>query len=131
MAKKIIKENALVVQDRQLASLTDIQARIYPVRGVQVMLDRDLAVFYKVETAQLNRQVKRNIGRFPEDFMFQLTKEEWEVLKCQIGISNADLRKEVTRDWYLSPGGYMYQSLVNLHVPVPRQPRHLSLTPFY
>ena len=88
MAKKIIKENALVVQDRQLASLTDIQARIYPVRGVQVMLDRDLAVFYKVETAQLNRQVKRNIGRFPEDFMFQLTKEEWEVLKCQIGISN-------------------------------------------
>jgi hypothetical protein len=58
------------------------------VRGVQVMLDRDLAVFYKVETGQLNRQVKRNIGRFPEDFMFQLTKEEWEALKCQIGISN-------------------------------------------
>ena len=136
MAKKIIKENALVVQDRQLASLTDIQARIYPVRGVQVMLDRDLAVFYKVETAQLNRQVKRNIGRFPEDFMFQLTKEEWEVLKCQIGISNirgGDRRAlpEVTRDRYLSPGGYMYQSLVNLHVPVPRQPRHLSLTPFF
>ena len=52
------------------------------------MLDRDLAVFYKVETGQLNRQVKRNIGRFPEDFMFQLTKEEWEALKCQIGISN-------------------------------------------
>ena len=77
-----------MVQDRQLASLTDIQARIYQVRGVQVMLDRDLAVFYKVETAQLNRQVKRNIGRFPEDFMFQLTKEEWEALKCQIGISN-------------------------------------------
>ena len=76
------------MQDRQLASLTDIQARIYQVRGVQVMLDRDLAVFYKVETAQLNRQVKRNIGRFPEDFMFQLTKEEWEALKCQIGISN-------------------------------------------
>ena len=88
MAKKIIKENALVVQDRQLTSLTDIQARIYQVRGVQVMLDRDLAVFYKVDTGQLNRQVKRNIGRFPEDFMFQLTKEEWKALKCQIGISN-------------------------------------------
>lgn len=69
-------------------SLAGIQARIFMVRGVQVMLDRDLAIFYKVETGQLNRQVKRNIGRFPEDFMFQLTKEEWESLKCQIGISN-------------------------------------------
>ena len=69
-------------------SLASIQARIFMVRGVQVMLDRDLAIFYKVETGQLNRQVKRNIGRFPEDFMFQLTKEEWESLKCQIGISN-------------------------------------------
>ncbi len=58
------------------------------IRGVQVLLDRDLAEFYKVETGQLNRQVKRNIGRFPEDFMFQLTKEEWESLKCQFGISN-------------------------------------------
>jgi hypothetical protein len=56
---------------------------------VQVMLDRDLAVFYMVETGQLNRQVKRHIKRFPEDFMFQLTKEEWGSLKCQIGISNA------------------------------------------
>ena len=91
MAKKVIKENALVVQDAQMASLTEIQARIYMVRGVQVMLDRDLAVFYKVDTGQLNRQVKRNIGRFPEDFMFQLTKEEWKALKCQIGISKGTL----------------------------------------
>ena len=68
-------------------SQANIQAKIYMVRGVQVMLDRDLAVFYQVETGQLNRQVKRNIRRFPEDFMFQLTKEEWESLKCQIGIS--------------------------------------------
>ena len=85
MAKNVIKENTLVVLNGQLASQTDIQARIYLVRGVQVMLDRDLAVFYNVETGQLNRQVKRNIGRFPEDFMFQLTKEEWEALKCQTG----------------------------------------------
>lgn len=68
-------------------SQANIQAKIYMVRGVQVMLDRDLAVFYQVETGQLNRQVKRNLRRFPEDFMFQLTKEEWESLKCQIGIS--------------------------------------------
>ena len=86
MAKKEIKESALVVQDAQLASLTEIQARIYMVRGVQVMLDRDLSVFYKVDTGQLNRQVKRNIGRFPEDFMFELTSEEVSALRCQNGI---------------------------------------------
>ena len=79
---------AVVLHDSQSVSLAEIQAKIFMIRGVQVMLDRDLAVFYKVETSQLNRQVKRNIGRFPEDFMFQLTKEEWEDLKCQLGISN-------------------------------------------
>lgn len=82
------KNNVLVVQEGDGASLVDIQARIYLIRGVQVMLDRDLAVFYMVETGQLNRQVKRHHKRFPEDFMFQLTKDEWESLKCQIGISN-------------------------------------------
>ena len=79
---------SVVFHDSQPVSLAEIQARIFMIRGVQVMLDRDLAVFYKVETAKLNRQVKRNICRFPEDFMFQLTKKEWESLKCQIGISN-------------------------------------------
>ena len=78
----------VVPHDNLPVSLAEIQARIFMIRGVQVMLDRDLAVFYKVETAKLNRQVKRNIGRFPEDFMFQLTKKEWESLKCQFGISN-------------------------------------------
>ena len=84
------KEKIMIVhgEHKDDVTLANIQARIFLVRGVQVMLDRDLAVFYKVETGQLNRQVKRNIGRFPEDFMFQLTKEEWEGLKCQIGISN-------------------------------------------
>jgi len=51
------------------------------------MLDSDLAKLYEVETKSLNRQVRRNISRFPEDFMFQLTREEYESLKCQIGIS--------------------------------------------
>ena len=82
------KVHALQKTSDVAVTQSSIQARIYLVRGVQVMLDRDLAVFYRVETGQLNRQVKRNIGRFPEDFMFQLTKEEWESLKCQIGISN-------------------------------------------
>ena len=66
-----------------------VENKIIVLRDTQVILDRDLAVLYKVETAQLNRQVKRNIQRFPEDFMFQLTKEEAESLKCQNGISNS------------------------------------------
>jgi len=58
-----------------------IQNRIYEIRGVRVMLDFDLAQLYEVETKVLNQAVKRNIQRFPEDFMFQLTKEEFETLK--------------------------------------------------
>jgi ORF6N domain len=53
------------------------------------MLDADLAALYQVETGALNRAVRRNADRFPEDFMFQLTSEETEALRCQIGISNA------------------------------------------
>ena len=66
----------------------NIQNCIQIIRGQQVIIDRDLAKLYNVETAQMNRQVKRNIERFPEDFMFQLTKEEAENLKCQNGTSS-------------------------------------------
>ena len=66
----------------QLIGILDIQRRIMPVRGVQVMLDRDLAALYGVETRALNQAVRRNIGRFPEDFMFQLSKED--CLRSQI-----------------------------------------------
>ena len=65
----------------------DIRRMIYVVRNQQVMLDSDLAMLYQVETKALNRAVKRNIKRFPEDFCFQLTTEEFEFLKCQIGTS--------------------------------------------
>lgn len=67
-----------------------IEQKIYEVRGVKVMLDRDLAQLYEVTTGNLNKAVKRNIKRFPSDFMFQLTHEEWENLKFQIGISNTE-----------------------------------------
>ena len=63
-----------------------IQNLIYEVRGVKVMLDKDLAELYHVTTGNLNKAVKRNIRRFPSDFMFQLTKEEWDSLRFQIGI---------------------------------------------
>lgn len=67
--------------------LATIQQKIYEIRGVKVMLDRDLAELYEVTTGNLNKAVKRNMKRFPTDFMFQLTNEEWENLKFQIGIS--------------------------------------------
>lgn len=69
--------------------LSQIERMIYVIRGQRVMLDSDLAELYQVETKQLNRQVRRNILRFPNDFMFQLTSEEYEVLKCQIGASKS------------------------------------------
>ncbi len=64
-----------------------IEQAIYLIRGEKVMLDRDLASLYGVETKVLNRAVKRNLLRFPSDFMFQLTADEAEVLRCQIGTS--------------------------------------------
>lgn len=66
------------------ADIEVIKHRIYEVRGMQVMLDRDLAELYGVETKVLNQAVKRNIERFPEDFMFKLNKSEWVFLRSQI-----------------------------------------------
>jgi hypothetical protein len=61
--------------------------KIYSIRNLKVMLDIDLAELYMVETKQLKRQVRRNMDRFPEDFMFELNKEEFENLRSQIGTS--------------------------------------------
>jgi len=63
-----------------------IVQRIFELRGQRVMLDADLAVLYGVETGALVRAVKRNLNRFPEDFIFQLSTAEWDSLRCQIGI---------------------------------------------
>lgn len=69
---------------------SEIQKKIYNIRGEQVMFDNDLANFYGVETKVLNQAVKRNIGRFPEEFMFRLSKEELENWKSQIVTSNRE-----------------------------------------
>ena len=69
--------------------MQSIQNRIYEIRGERVMLDKDLAALYEVETRVFNQAVKRNISRFPKDFMFQLTKTEWENLRLQ----NEELQK--------------------------------------
>lgn len=65
-----------------------IQSKIYEIRGQQVMIDKDLAGLYQVEVKRLNESVKRNLKRFPEDFMFQLTAEEWQNLKSQFATSS-------------------------------------------
>jgi phage regulator Rha-like protein len=67
--------------------IKSIQNRIYELRGERVMLDKDLAALYEIETKALNLAVKRNIKRFPKDFMFQLTKEEFDDLRFQIETS--------------------------------------------
>lgn len=69
--------------------LIQIQNLIYEIRGCKVMLDSDLSKLYGVETFNLNKAVKRNLSRFPKDFMFQLTKDEYNSLIFQSGISNS------------------------------------------
>jgi len=64
-----------------------IESKIFTIRGQQVMLDRDLAELYQVTTKRLNEQVKRNIQKFPSDFMFQLTEDEWKILRSQFATS--------------------------------------------
>ena len=73
--------------------LVQIQNLIYEIRGQRVMLDSDLARLYEVETKVLNQAVKRNITRFPDNFMFQLSKDEWQSLRSQIVTFSGDIRK--------------------------------------
>ena len=81
------------------------ERRILLVRGMKVMLSHDLAELYGVETKALNRAVKRNAERFPRDFLFQLTSQEWTNLKCQIGTSSL-----------CSTGSDHDNSLASLHI---------------
>jgi hypothetical protein len=74
--------------NKDIVSIELISSKIYFIRGIKVMLDRDLAELYEVETRTLNQAVRRNIKRFPDDFMFQLNKAEFENLKSQIVTSS-------------------------------------------
>ena len=82
------KTNEPVANSDQLPEVIDIKPMIRVIRGQQVMIDRDLAQLYGVETKRLNEQVKRNIERFPDDFMFQLNKDDVEILKSQNATSS-------------------------------------------
>ena len=86
------KESNIAMVDKNINILTyeveDIKKRIYTIRGKQVMLDSDVAMLYHYETKRINEAVKRNIERFPEDFCFKLTNQEYISLKSQIATSN-------------------------------------------
>ena len=97
-----------------MEQLEVIQSKIYDIRGQKVMLDRDLAEMYGVETRALNHAVKRNTDRFPVDFMFQLTDEETEIWKSQIVMSNS-IKMGVRRNPYVFTelGVAMLSSVLN------------------
>lgn len=96
-----------------------IESKILLVRSQKVMLDRDLAKLYRVPTRRLNEQVKRNAERFPVDFMFQLTKEEFENWKSQIAISNSE-KMGLRRKPYVftEQGVAMLSSVLNSKVAI-------------
>ena len=85
--------------------LKNIQSKIYEIRNQKVMIDYDLAAMYEIETRVLNQAVKRNLDRFPDDFMFQLTKDEWESLKSQFVISNskASMSSQIVMTYFSTP----------------------------
>ncbi|MDR2972020.1 MAG: ORF6N domain-containing protein [Bacteroidales bacterium] len=89
-------ENSIIVQkQKNILELAIIQ-RIHEIRGMKVMLDFDLAEQYEVETKNLKRAVRNNMDRFPDDFMFELTEKEWELLRCNFFTSkqNEDTQVE-------------------------------------
>jgi hypothetical protein len=88
--------------------IRSIQNRIYEIRGERVMLDRDLAVLYETDTKSLNLSVKRNLKRFPGDFMFQLTKEEFDNLRFQFETSSLGSQVTVESGGLRGWGGSRY-----------------------
>ncbi len=100
---------------QQIISQEVIASKIYYIRGVKVMLDSDLAELYGVETKVLNQAVKRNIDRFPKDFMFQLNEEELENWRSQIVTSNPNAKMGLRRAPYAftEHGTLMLSSVLN------------------
>ena len=88
-------EGMTLISSDEVALTQPIEKMIYTIRGVQVILDADIASLYGVETRRLNERVKRNISRFPADFMFQLTNEECRILKSQFATSSWGGRRKL------------------------------------
>ena len=101
--------------DQQLILVDQIEPLILTIRGQKVLLDRDLAALYGVPTKRLNEQVRRNRKRFPEDFMFQLSKEEFEDWRSQIATSNPSAKMGLRRRPYAftEHGAIMAATILN------------------
>ncbi|MBB1075156.1 ORF6N domain-containing protein [Rhodoferax sp. 4810] len=100
--------------NQPLAALSPeaLAGRIVVIRGQRVLLDADLALLYEVETRRLNEQIKRNMGRFPLDFMFQLTSDEFEILKSQFATSSWGGRRKLPLA-FTEHGAIMAASVLN------------------
>lgn len=96
----------------ELLTVENIQNRVYVIRGQQVMFDNDLAEIYGYEVKNLNRQVKRNIVRFPEDFMFKLTKDELNDLRCQNVTTNTSSKSRTLPYAFTEQGVYMLATVL-------------------
>ena len=97
---------------KEMMELQVIQRKIYEIRGQKVMLDFDLAEIYQVETRVLNQSVKRNIQRFPEDFMFQLTSQEWTDMSSQFVMTSRLKRPKTARPLAFTEHGVVMLSSV-------------------
>lgn len=99
--------------------LQEIQSKIYEIRGQRVMLDFDLATMYGVETRVLNQAVKRNIKRFPEDFMFQVSEIEWHVISSQfVMTSRAKRPKSALPLAFTEHGALMLSSVLRSDIAI-------------
>ena len=90
-----------------------IERKIFLIRGHKVLVDSDLAELYGVETKQLKRAVKRNIDRFPPDFMFELTTDEYTALRCQTGTLNRGAHSKYLPMAFTEQGVAMLSSVLN------------------
>jgi hypothetical protein len=99
-------------KDLSLIESEIIESKIYSIRGQRVMIDSDLAVLYEIETFNLNKAVKRNIDRFPKDFMFQLKKEEYQSLLFQFGISSCHGGRRTLPNAFTEQGVAMLSSVL-------------------
>lgn len=101
-----------------IISQKHIESRIFSIRGVQVMLDSDLAEMYQTETKYINRAIKRNPNRFPNDFAFQLDNKEWESLKFQIGTSSSHGGRRTPPFVFTEQGVAMLSSVLQTDIAV-------------
>lgn len=114
-------ETNIIIQDKtkSIAEFSIIRSKIQEIRGLKVILDYDLAAMYQVETRVLNQSVKRNIKRFPDDFMFQLSENEWENMSSQIVMTSRIKRPKSSMPYAFTEQGIaMLSGLLNSDIAI-------------